>query len=538
MRYSWHGTVAAICLVAAAAPGCSRAPQPVALDGGWVRGVVDGDVTIYKGVPFAAPPLGSLRWRAPRPVMPWHGVRDASEFRPTCMQSGTPLPGLPKEPASEDCLYLNIWSAADRRDERLPVMVWVHGGGYRSGSASTPVYWGGQLARTGVVVVNISYRLGPFGFLAHPELTRESDSAASGNYALLDAIAALQWVRRNIVAFGGDPDRITIFGHSAGSYIAGKLMISPLARGLFHRVIGQSGMDMNPVSTSEGMLELAEAERLGIAFAQRVGARSIAELRSVSAEKILAAHDSAWPVAPGGAGSEMRMIVDGYSLLSAPYDAFSRGQQARVPILIGYTANEGANTIGTPRAATEYVTTVRQRYGDLGGRILAQYPAGSDAEAVRSQMALKRDADIAWPVWTWARLHASTTPNSVYYYVYDHAMPYPRGSPMSAWGAAHGAELLYVFRNLDLFPLEWTKEDRRVSDIVSGYWTNFAKTGDPNGAGLPPWPAFTREREQVLTLGPQPKVGAVPHRNGLELVELHKAQLPVQRSAAQPRDPR
>ena len=252
-------------------------PPTVRIDSGLIQGTVDDNVAVYKGIPFAAPPTGQLRWRAPEAAKPWKGVRKAETFPPQCSQLGPPLPTMPEEPTSEDCLYLNVWAPLRQENHKHPVIVFFYGGGFRKGSASTPLYASGGLPKaTGVILVNVNYRVGPLGFLAHPELTADSPHHVSGNYALLDAVAALRWVRRNVAAFGGDPTNVTIFGHSAGGHLVNKLMISPLADGLFQRAIAESGADMGPIQSDQGMALLADAERGGVAFAKSLGADPLA----------------------------------------------------------------------------------------------------------------------------------------------------------------------------------------------------------------------------------------------------------------------
>jgi para-nitrobenzyl esterase len=301
---------------------------------GRIVGALESDVIVYQGVPFAAPPVGELRWRAPQPVKARQGVLAADSYKPQCMQVGSPLPTMPVEPVSEDCLYLNVWARARSENRKRPVMVYVHGGQFRRGSPSTPLYWGAELARThDVVIINIAYRIGALGFLVHPELTAESEHRASGNYGLLDMIAALRWIKRNVDAFGGDPDNVTLFGQSAGAWAVNKLMISPLARGLFHRAIAQSGGDMGPTRTAEGLAVLVDAEKSGVAFAATLGARTIAELRRVPAEDIAASKFDGLPEIPHS--NAALPIVDGYVIPGDTLTLYAAAQQAPVPLLLG-----------------------------------------------------------------------------------------------------------------------------------------------------------------------------------------------------------
>jgi len=478
---------------------CSRqlaAPQSIT-ESGVVSGVREGDIAVYKGIPFAAPPIGLLRWRAPQNVPHWSGVLHADKYKPQCVQNWPPLPTMPAEPISEDCLYLNVWTPAVDAKRKRPVMVFVYGGGFRAGSASTPLYWGNQLARKdGVVVVNLSYRVGPLGFLAHPELTAEAGYRASGNYGLLDVIAGLEWVHRNVSAFGGDPANVTIFGQSAGAWIINNLMISPLARGLFHAAIAESeGGAMGPAGTGEGMAFLVRAEMAGVAFARTLGARSIAELRRVPADKITASDFAGLPGIPN---SNMALpIVDGYVIPDDPYTLYQAGKQAAVPLLLGYNADESAHMF-TPVATATFIANVRQRYGTMADQFLAVYPANSDAEAVRSQARLWVESSFGWHMWTWARLHAQTSHNKVYFYYF-----------VGDGNAGHGAELPYVFLYAKGFS---SRAERDMAEKVSTYWTNFAKTGDPNGDDLPPWPPFQERDETAMFLGKSFAPGEVPDR--------------------------
>ena len=324
---------AALCLIAA-----SASAKPARIESGAIEGVTKDALSIYMGVPFAAPPLGELRWREPQPVVPWKGTRQATSFAPACMQNGVSMPGEKPPATSEDCLYLNIWTPAKTAEERLPVMVWIHGGGYTNGSASMPLYWGDKLAQRGVVVVTIAYRLGPLGFLAHPELTAESAKKSSGNYGLLDQIAALEWIQRNIAAFGGDRELVTIAGQSAGAMAVSMLMASPRAKSLFHRAIGQSGGVFEPVQIAPQYL-LANAERDGKAYVSSLRADSIAALRKRPAADLLG----------GTAGSASHPVVEPYVLPTAPYDAFVSGSYNNVPILVGFNAEEARALVDVAR---------------------------------------------------------------------------------------------------------------------------------------------------------------------------------------------
>jgi para-nitrobenzyl esterase len=406
------------------------------------------------------------------------------------MQSGASVPGAAEEPVSEDCLTLNIWTPAKSRDERLPVMVWIPGGGFTQESASMPLYWGDKLVRRGVIVVTINYRVGLFGFLSHPALTRESGHHSSGNYGLLDEIAALAWLKRNIAAFGGDPDRVTIWGQSAGSMLVNLLMTSPLARGLFQRAIGESGGLFIPpaVTGSAETWFLTGAEQQGVKFATVVGTSSIEALRKLGPEQILKAMGNAGTTHP---------IMDGYVLPKGPYDVFKEGRQNDVPLLVGSNADEGKTFIaGTDVKLASFSEDIGKALGsnvvrDLANEYLKLYPATTDQEARESRAKFERDLRFGWDMWTWARMQAKTGRAKVFYYYFAHEPPYPQGSPFLGWGAGHWAELRYVFDHLYQYQWAWSDADRELANTMATYWTNFAKTGDPNGNSVPVWPNFT-----------------------------------------------
>ena len=475
-----------------------------------MSGVREDDVIVYKGIPFAAPPVGPLRWRAPQPVARWSGLLAADKYKPQCVQNWPPVPTMPAEPVSEDCLYLNLWAPAEAAKTQRPVMVFIYGGGFRAGSASTPLYRGNALAhRYGVIQVNLSYRVGPLGFLVHPELTAESGYHASGNYGLLDVIAGLQWVQRNVTAFGGDPDNVTVFGQSAGAWVINNLMVSPLARGLFHAAIAESeGGDMGPAGTQEGMALLAGAERGGVAFAKTFGAQSIAQLRQVPADKITA---SDFPGLPAVANSDMALpIVDGYVIPDDPYTLCAAGKQADVPLLLGYNANESAHMF-SPVSRGAFIANVRQHYGAMAEQFLALYPASSAAEALRSQGRLWVESTFGWHIWSWARLHARTSHSKVYLY------HFVGGNPV------HGGELPYVF----LYGLSGSspKQEREMAETISAYWTHFAKSGNPNAAGLPRWPPFDEHEETTLFLGKSFTPGEAPDHDQHVLMDAYMSRV-------------
>jgi para-nitrobenzyl esterase len=469
--------------------------EPVAVIGGEVAGALDAGIAVYRGIPYAAPPVGELRWKPPQPVAAWDGVRTAGEFGPACMQapySETSFYRSPEQPVSEDCLTLNVWTGAAPGAKR-PVMVWIHGGALTRGSGANPVYDGANLAKRGVVVVTVNYRLGPFGYLAHPELSAESEHGSSGNYGVLDQIAALGWVQQNIGRFGGDPGNVTVFGESAGSWSVNYLVASPLARGLFHKAIGQSGAnfgDMAPLSGGEGS---AEAE--GVAFAKAAGAATLADLRALSAEQILATF------AGDGRGFRTRGNVDGWVFPKSVSDTFAAGEENPVPVIVGFNAHEMTTLTAAsavPQTREALLERVRRQYGeDRVDAYLAAYPAGSDADAAASYYASARDGLFGWQMREWARA-TTRKGRSAWLYYFTHE---PEVEGRDGLGAYHAAEIAYAFDNEDAAGRTPTEADRRVADLVAGYWVSFAEDGDPNGPGLPEWPAYTLEDEAYQELG-------------------------------------
>ena len=487
-----------------ATPATAAAGPVVRIESGKVKGVADSSgppIEIFRGIPFAAPPVGDLRWREPQPVAQWSGIREAMHFGPRCMQQPLFSDMMFRSPApSEDCLYLNVWTPAKLNrapQHKLPVLVYVYGGGFLAGDSSEKRYDGAALARRGIVVVTVNYRLGVFGFFSHPELTASSPHHSSGNYGLLDQAAALAWVKRNITAFGGNPSHITIGGESAGSISVSVLMASPLSRDKIAGAIGESGAMMDGLTPAS----LAEAEGKGAAFAQSVGAPTLAALRAIPADKLLAAQAGNKDVPP-------RPVIDGYFLTEAPADTFASGRAAHVPLLVGSNSQEGPGSAifgqGAPTIAN-YRAGITRLFGDKAAAVFALYPARTDAEVLPAATALASDAFLGLATWKWFDLQRRTGAPTYYYY-YSHVRP-----PMIAdtsgqppqWGAVHSAEIEYALGNLDANPLyRWTADDRKVSSTMSAYFANFIKTGDPNGKGLPFWPKASSDprsiRRQVI----------------------------------------
>lgn len=511
------GFCALVCAagLAFASTAPAQAPKPVHTQAGLVQGRAEDGLTVYKGIPFAAPPVGDLRWRAPQPLAPWMGVKQADKFAPACIQSPVVMPALGMEsyPVNEDCLYLNVWTPAKSPKEKLAVMVWIYGGGFSIGSTSLATYDGTNLAKKGVVLVSVAYRLGPLGFLADPELTAEQ-GGHSGNYGLLDQIAGLQWVKRNIAAFGGDPHRVTIFGESVGGISVSMLAASPLAKGLFQGAISESGGSFGPPRLAneggETVPPLSVAERSGAAFFTKLGVSSLADARKLSADAILKA-------GPPGMGGGFWPNFDGYVLLGDQYKLYEEGKYNDTPVLIGTNSDEGALFVPSTTAAA-YLASVDSGYGEYADKILAAYPAGSETEALRSARDLARDSTFGWHTWAWASLQAKTGKGNVFVYYFSHRPPYPDLPQFKSWGAAHGGEIAYVFEN---FPKSQTpsEADKELSDQMSSYWVNFAKTGDPNGAGLPVWPAFTDANQQAVNLNDPSHAIPYPNLDKLKVLE-------------------
>ncbi len=504
-----NATLLLLAVPLAAAAGRAAPLAPVMTEYGLVQGAAENGLTVYRGIPYAEPPVGDLRWRAPRPAAPWTGVRPAIKFAPD------PYQGDGKGEVSEDCLYLNIWTPAKSADARVPVLVWIYGGGFSFGSTSTPVHNGEHLARKGVVLVSINYRVGPFGFLAHPELSAESPHHVSGNYGLLDLIAGLQWVQRNIAAFGGDPRQVTIFGESAGGIAVSMLCASPAAQGLFARAISQSGGSFGPPRPTtypgENMRRLPDAERAGEAYARKAGVASLAELRRLPPGKLPAGWGSgaAWP------------IIDGWVIPDDEYKLYAAGRYNDTPILVGYNSDEGL-TFWPPKTPAEYVAATRQRFGPFADALLKAYPAGADT-VPKTARDLTRDAAFGWHTWTWARFEARAGRSKVFCYYFDQHPDHLPGSPEADHGSPHGVDVPYVFQTLDPKNPQTTKSDLEVSELMSTYWTNFAKHGDPNGPGVPVWPEFTERDPRVMVFHDTASPGPVPSADGLAVLDAYFA---------------
>lgn len=493
----------------AAIQAVCQQPAPVKVEQGMVQGVSENGLAVYKGIPFAAPPVGDLRWRAPQPAQKWDGVKKTVEFAPAPMQGGNPPSGK-----SEDCLYLNVWTPAKSANERLPVLVWIYGGGFSFGSTSEPGYDGTNLAKKGVVLVSIAYRVGALGFMAHPELSAESPDKVSGNYGILDMIAGLQWIQKNISAFGGDPNKVTIFGESAGGIAVSMLCASPLAKGLFHGAISQSGGSFGPPRLTtypgENMKTLKVAEADGVSLAEKAGVSSVADMRKIPADAL-----------PGGFGMGGTWpIIDGHVIPDDQYKLYEAGKFNDVPVLIGYNSDEGLSFMGMLRGSGPdgFVQSAKERYGKFTDDLLKAYPVG-DSNIPKTARDLVRDAAFGWHTWSWARLHSQKGKSKAYYYYFDQHPDYPKDSPQAGQGSPHAQEIPYVFMQLDQTKPETTKSDLAISEAMATYWTNFAKYGHPNSDAVPKWEPFSEAKPRVMWFQQKPFLGPVPDEKSLRVLD-------------------
>lgn len=497
----------------AAAEADASAPR-VRAPAGELEGLVEGDgaVHVFKGVPYAAPPVGELRWQAPQPAKPWEGVLQAKTFGARAMQAliRQGMTFGDNEP-SEDCLYLNVWRPAEAKEGgKLPVMVWIHGGGFRTGATSSPGQSGANLSQKGVLVVSMTYRLGIFGFYSHPELSKEPRRKSSGNYGLMDMVAALEWVQTNIDAFGGDPNNVTIFGESAGSNAVSILMASPQAKGLFHKAIGQSGATFDQI-----LAPRKQGEELGLNFAQReLGVASLKDLRGLPAQVLLDAAQK---------GPRFRPLIDGQFLKDAVPLTFKRGRQNSVPLLAGWTMDEaGADDIFGNDVPNEmnYRMRAYELFRDNAKAFLAAYAGDSDEEAYRAAKDYGTDVYIAHGAWKWIEAQLKTGDHPVFRYRFDQTSPLPSNAPSDAEPvASHASDVVYVFGNLEANDLPWRPEDHTTSNLVMNYWTNFAKYGHPGGDGVSKWPEYSKQNGYpVMHLKAEPAVTFDDHRDRYEFL--------------------
>ncbi|HEU4389333.1 MAG TPA: carboxylesterase/lipase family protein [Blastocatellia bacterium] len=484
------------------------------------NGIVEGTsekssgMRTFKGIPFAKPPVGDLRWQPPQAPEDWKGIRKADQFGPRCMQR--PIfgdMGFRSNGMGEDCLYLNVWTAAKSGRDRLPVLVYFYGGGFVAGDGSEPRYDGESMARKGIVAVTVNYRLGVFGFFAHPELTKESPHHASGNYGLLDQNAALRWVQQNIAAFGGDPKKVTIAGESAGSISVSAQMASPLSRNLIAGAIGESGSIMGALSA----VPLAEGEQNGVKFAAGAGATSLPALRAMPAEKLLEAASKPGTPFPSP-------TIDGYLFPKAPVEIYAAGEQAHVPLMVGSNSEEIGyfGVLGREKPTVEnYRAALKRLYGDKADEVFKLYPAATETEVMDAAQDLASDRFISYSTWKWIDLAAKTGGKPTYYYNYARPRPAMRAEMGNASaglaggvtrgsqpptnprppsrGAVHSAEIEYAMGNLDSNKVyAWTPDDYAVSRTMQEYFANFIKTGNPNGPGLPNWPTFDAGQRMTI----------------------------------------
>lgn len=513
---------------------CAYSQTKITTPLGTLEGTESTGIRIFRGVPFAQPPIGNLRFAAPAPAAKWDGVRDAKQFAARCMQ--LPLFGdmnFRSNGMSEDCLYLNIWTPSKRAGERLPVLVYYFGGGFQAGDGSEPRYDGESMARKGIVAITISYRLGIFGFLAHPELTAESANHASGNYALMDQSAALHWVKANIAAFGGDPNKITIAGESAGSTAVSAQMASPLSRDLIAGAIGESG------STLMNSTPLKDAEANGSKFVESLGLHSVKELRDMPAKQLLEA--LAKPGSP-----RFGICVDGYFFPEPPKAIYAAGKQAHVPLLAGWNSEEqGARAVLAREQPTvaNYKAAVERLYKDQAGDVLKVYAPADDSQVENVARSLASDRFIAFGTWKWTDVAARTGGKPVYRYYYERARPKMtpefagatanlaggvtrnsgsvRDAPPPPKGAVHSAEIEYAMGNLESNKVyAWEPDDFKVSKTMQEYFANFIKKGDPNGSGLPKWPTVKGGKAtQVMHINVNTRAELEQHRERYEVMD-------------------
>ncbi|MEJ7683251.1 MAG: carboxylesterase family protein [Segetibacter sp.] len=479
----------------------------VQIETGVISGTQNADksISIFRGIPFATPPVGNLRWKAPQTAQPWPGVKKCVAFGPSPMQAKPAAFSMwseefliPKEPISEDCLYLNVWTGAKSNKEKRPVLVWIYGGGFTSGGSAVPIYDGDAFAKKGIVFVSINYRVGVFGFFAHPALTKESPHKASGNYGLMDQVAALKWVQKNISAFGGDPANVTIAGQSAGSLSVNCLVATPLAKGLFTKAIAESGANF-----SRGFSSLQQAEQDGVKLAEKVNANTIAELRNMPADQL-------FQKAQGQRGP----ITDGYVLPQTIAEIFAAGKENDVALLTGWNQDEGL-LFGPIKNAADFRKQAAQQYAADSSDFLKYYPASTDTEAAASQLNVSRDMIFGAQNYTWANV-ASQQGKKVY--VYRFTRKVPATGEYVKYGAFHTGEVPYAYDNLKFVNRPWEETDRKLAAVMSSYWVNFITSGNPNGKGLPNWPAYTIADKKIMDLGITQEAKQIPDAAALDFI--------------------
>ena len=481
------------------------AGDPIKLDSGLVAGkTLASGVKAYFGVPFAAPPVREFRWKDPQPVQPWKGVYNADRKPPMCMQGMRDHQlnhYFGEETPSEDCLYVNLWAPATARaGQKLPVLVWIYGGGFTQGTINLANYSGEQIAKKGVIYLTIAYRVGVFGFMAHSELSAESPHHSSGNYGLLDLVAGLQWVQRNIAQFGGDPGNVTIMGQSAGSAAVSFLQSSPLAKGLFHRAFGMSASAV--VGGAGRQATLQEGERNGKLFETAAKAKSIAQLRVLPGDDLFALQ--------GQGGIRFQRVVDGHFLSATPKQIFDAGKQNDVPVMLGFMHDESSNALRTSKTVDEYKAAARRLYGERADAFLALYPVSSDADVKAAGAKAAREAGMETTMRSWALAQTKTGKSPVFLNVFSRVHPYVPGATFTdhdpaTVGAYHTGEVPYWFQTQDAYNMfrltrNWTAWDRELANKLSDALIAFAKTGDPNTAAIK-WPRYDPQSEQMMNFG-------------------------------------
>jgi para-nitrobenzyl esterase len=472
---------------------------------GLISGVKNeaGDIRSFKGIPYATAPIGDLRWKAPQPAKPWQGVLVADKFGASPIQ-GKPVPFgvytpeflIPETPIDEDCLYLNVWTNAKTKQDKRPVLVWIYGGGFSSGGSGVPIYDGEAMAKKDIIFVTINYRVGILGFLAHPELTSESPNDASGNYGLLDQIAALKWVKQNIGAFGGDPDNVTIAGQSAGSMSVSALVASPLAKGLFAKAISESGSLLLSNSTT-----LKAAEEQGKKLTE-TNSLTLKQLREIPAEALQKLQ------------GRFSVIIDGYVLPQPVSQIFAEGKQNQVAVITGWNADDSFSS-GVIKKE-DFVKRAQDQYGADASEFLKHYPANTDAEAGASDIKVSRDLTFALSGYHWGAVQSTQAKNAIYLYYFERKVP---ATPdFEKYGAFHTAEVPYALNTLKFLNRPLQPIDYELAELMSSYWANFAKTGNPNGEGLPLWPAYKLSDAIVMTFNEQSKAKLIPGKGGLDFL--------------------
>ncbi len=486
----------------------SSAPQ-VKTRAGVIEGKVEGAAHAFLGIPYAAPPVGELRWKPPAPAAKWSGIRKATEFGSHCMQARVYDDMQFRDAgASEDCLTLNVWVPARRASDKLPVMVWIYGGGFAAGTTSEARQDGKHLAQQGVIVVSMNYRLGIFGFFVHPELAKESGRNSAGNYGLLDQLAALQWVHDNIAAFGGDPGNVTIFGESAGSFSVSAQMASPLAKGLFHKAIGESGAAFSSTGLSFESRSSREEKDVKL-VKEKLGVSTLAELRALPAEKLLQPFEP-----PQSDGFGFDPDIDGYFLPEPVPAIFAGGRQNDVPLLAGWNHDEGGLDPDHKPTAESLRADAEKDFGDRAAEFLKLYPSDTEQHTLRSAQDYAGDQFIAFATWAWMEAQSKTGKQPIYRYRFDLA-PVPKDPGAPRMGAYHSVEIEYVFGQLDSKKeMTWRPQDYQLSEMMQKYWANFARSGNPNGPGLPRWPMYSAsDGWETMFLDAQPEAHKDELRN-------------------------